>query len=1418
MTPQIFGRYTLIQRIGEGGMADVFLAEAGVAEGLKKRVVIKKIRSDVADQPEFMRMFVAEAEVALGLNHANIVQVFDFGRVGGAFYLAMELVEGVDLMRMVRLVGQRGERVPIVIAAYIAHQVAAGLAYAHAKRDDFGRPLAIVHRDISPHNIMLSLAGTVKILDFGIARTAARARRNGGAEDSTIQGKIAYMSPEQANGWPLDARSDIYSLGVVLYELLIGELVFRDADRMAALEQVRTRPLPPLRRVAPEVPEELAAVVDRALAREPSERWDSARAMQSALSAFLHRADPVVDDEVLSAFVAARVPDPLFSRGSGDAEVTREIEGSQSQLHAPPRPEVRRVVLLKAALAPAPGAELPAEPARFYALARDIAYKRDAQVCELGPRGLLLVFGAVLDPGDVDEAALRAALALREAASEAAPGHQIGVVLAAAPLPIRHVPEGMPTVEVGHDLRRHLQAMADGVLDGPVLVAGDLAARLGASWQFGPPRAIEVVRPRRAVDLTGGVLPPWASALAQAAPLLGPVVAPRLVTVGGRQPLYGRELELKLLRDNFAEAIRARVARTVLVVGGPGIGKRALLDRFLAALPRGGCVVLRARGQWRRRNVPLGVFHEMLRQFLDAGPDTSAADIESRLVSERVVGAGELAQALARALGVSPGTGTIAHARSDSEVATDPQSRRERLWRPIRRLIRALAQRRPVLVVVEDLHYVDAHSAGLLREWLQEPHSLPLMGLATARPGPRADELRAMPRVHTIELRELDDHARRELVVRRFDDPAEAEELAAAIVARTGGNPLFIEETLADLLRRGVIGPGDDGRLWRVHQRGARIDVPPSVEDALLARLDALDPEVRALIDGAAVLGLTFRTGELAALLAHPVAELAAPLAALVDAGLLERPPLPAGAPPAARFATLSLHEVARANLAPGTCEAMHARAAELKAARADYQAGRDDGPIADHWAQARRPEAAIEPALRAARFARDVAGNVEAYYYLSLALRSMRSDADPRAWDALREREAILAAWGRRRAQGADLRALLRLALGNNEREVYALGRLLRFYLDCGRIQRAEQLFPRLARQTESLPDADPHRALVGELGSALMLARDRPEEAERLAAAGLAHCPPEAAAQRCRLHAALGRSQLAQGRLAEAVVNFEATLHLAQKTGLLRLEGEALNSLGEVAGRGTRYQEAVDYFRAALQVDRDLGDRAATGTKLANLGIVYTAIGLYRRAERYLRKALELHEAIGHPGLLVEVVVNLGEVSAEHGDVQAARALLLHAADMAAARGDARTELRARARLARALLDGGPADLDEARALAEDVLARARGLGLRTATCRALHVLSRLSERAGDLATARALEEEAVALVRAGAAPIDGVLSIHHLGRLLADVRPAESSSLLADAAAAVRARLEGLRDEDLRRGYLAQAKVREILGEAE
>ena len=1434
--PHAFGRYTLTQRIGEGGMAEVYLAQVTVAEGLSKRVVVKRIRKEFADQPEFTRMFVEEAKIALGLNHANIVQVFDFGQVHGSFYLAMELVEGLDLMGLVHSVRARGERVPVVIAAYIAHQAAAGLAYAHQRRDDFGTPLGIVHRDISPHNIMLSHAGTVKILDFGIARTAARARqqaesgalrqaRGDDSGDVTIQGKIAYMSPEQALGGPLDQRSDIYSLGVVLYELLSGELVFRHRDRLVALELVRTRPLAPLQSLVPELPDELAVVVDRALARSPEERWETARALQSALAGFLHRADPVVDDEVLSAFVG-RYAGPSLVAPPAPAthdDLTRDLEGSVDSQRidgsvgvegslgpasvSPPAPTLQRVVLLKAALEPAlPGERLSA-PTQFLALARDIAYKRDAEVCQLDAGGILLAFGTVLDTGDTDETAVRAALALREAIGESAPGYGIGVVLAGLPLALVRGEGGLQRAEVPVEVARRLQAIAARVLDGAVMIAGDLAPRLRRAWRVGPPLGQELERVADvSADMSLGTddsLP-----LEQAAPLLGPlrIAEERLPAVpGGRSLLVGRELEQKALRDAFAEAIRARSSRAMLVLGGPGVGKRALLERFIAGLPRGACVVLRGSGQWRRRNVPLGGFLELLRNFFGVDRSSTAADLEARLVAEQIQGA----ESIARTLAVARELTGAGEGRSE----LDPLERRDRLWRLIRRLIRGLAQRRPVLIVLENLHFLDEHSVGLLEEWMHGQHNLPLLGICTARPGPRADLLRALPGVHTVELRELDESARRELILRRFEDVEEAEPIAAAILARTGGNPLFIEETLADLLRRQILGWSPGGRTLQVRQRGATIELLPTIEAALHARIDALDPDDRALVDGAAILGLTCRTAELATLRLRPAAAVERAVERLIELGLFEE--AAAARFPSARFGTVSLHEVVTSQLSPSTAEALHREAAAIKQQRADHRPGRDDGPIADHLVQAGDPAAAIDPAMRAARAARDVAGNVEAYDYWSLALRAM-GPADPRRWEAVLAREAILQVWGRRRAQGADIRQILQLAEGapEPEREVIALGRLLRFYLECGRVQRAEQIYPRLAAQTLALPPGDPmdaHRAELGELGCDLMIRLGRPEQAEQLAVAALGHCPPgpRGLQQRCRLHICIGRAQLASGRLADATVSFEATLRLAQSAGYRRIEAEAQNFLGEVAGLSTRYQEAVERFRAALQIDRDLGDRAATGVKLANLGIAYTAIGLYRRAERHLRKALELHEAIGHPGLLGEVIVHLGEVLAELGEAAAARPLLDEAAAIAASRGDVRTELRARSRLARALLDAGAGEV--AGALATAVLARGREHGLRSAQVRALHVLSRLAEESGDQEQAIMLEAEAVRLVEAGAAPVDGVLSIHHLGHLTG------RDDLLQDAAARVRARLDDLRDPELRRGYLAQPKVQEILADA-
>jgi eukaryotic-like serine/threonine-protein kinase len=1428
--PRSFGRYVLTRLIAEGGMAEVYEASVRVAEGLTKRVVIKQVRKDFADQAEFMRMFVDEAKIALGLNHANLVQVFDFGQVEGAFYLAMELVEGIDLMRMFHAVKNAGDVFPPVIVAYLGHQVAAGLAYAHRKRDDHGRPLGIVHRDVSPHNVMVSYEGQVKILDFGIARTRERALERldvvdpvfpaSGHEEAlaseTIKGKVAYMSPEQAHGRPLDLRSDVYSLGVVLHELLTGKLLFRTKDRLAALDRVRSEPIPPLRDVAPEAPAALAAIVDRALARDPADRYDSARAMQSDLATFLHRADPVVDDEVLSNFVAQYhqpeppvvVPPDVLDPG------TRELGDS----HATPYPTRRsrapqRVVVVHVALLPSaalPGASAP-DLGPFHALVNDLAFKRDAQVLRLDERAAVLAFGTLLRTGDDADRALRVALTLREEVSELAPGLRLGIVVANAPAVVQRGSGGSVDVELRHGASAQLDQLARAHMEGPVMVSGSLVEHLSRAWRFGESNFVE---PAGGSSTISAVDPE----LEVVAPLQGASIdQERRIdqAPGGRALLYGRELELKILRDTFSEAIRNRQSRAILVLGEPGIGKRALVERFVASMPRTACWVLRAAGSWSRRNVPLGVFLDLVVRFLGIDHETRQHEIVAKLESHGVREADKLAEALASAMGLTGAGG----------ADLDPFSRRDRVWKLVRRLITTLAQRRPVLIVLENIHFHDEQSILLLREWIQDRHPWPILGLTTGRSAnKRVEAVRSETNITVVELSELDATARREFIVRRFEDPASAGDLADRILARTGGNPLFIEQVLASLLDQGVVRWNAQGRHLVVAKPGADVELPPSAEAALAGRVEELSRSDREVLQGAAILGRQFRSHELAELLERSVAK---GLERLVERHFLERIAQQSPMGDNVRFATVSLHDVCRANLPSERARHLHARAAELISKRPDYSPERDDGPIAEHLLRADRGTEAVEPALRAAMRAYDLAGNVEAYYHLSQALQAMTED-DPRRWDALLRRERILRAWGRRRAQGADVRHLLKAAddLGDPEKIAIASIRLLRFYLEVGRTHQADRLVPRLEQRIGQLPKPAPFLAVLGELQSELMFAKGDFEEAERIARSALVYCAADARGQRqrCRLLRSIGQVRNSIGAFAEAREVYHEALEIARAIGNQRLEANLLNSLGEVAGRSTHYQEAVDFFKAAIAIDRDLGDRFATGRKLANLGMTYSAIGLYRRAERYLRKALELHEAVGHPGEFNDVIVHLGEVVAFMGDLESARALLLDAARVAVTRGDVRTELRARIRLAQALVDdetgeASAEDLATAKMIGEQVMSTARAQGLRTSRCRALYVLARVAERRDDLDQAIGLERDAVTLVRAGAAPLDGVRSIHHLGRLLvAAGETDEGDALLREAADIVESRLEDLRDEDLRRGYLEHPEARRILAAGE
>ncbi|MBW2730989.1 MAG: serine/threonine protein kinase [Deltaproteobacteria bacterium] len=297
-----FGKYELIQRIAIGGMAEVFLARTYGAEGFVKELVIKRILPQLNEDPDFVSMFINEARLAARLQHANIVQIYDFDHVEGNYYIAMELMDGADLRRIQSAASRRAMPLPRTLGIHVGIEVLKGLHYAHT-REHHGEALQIVHRDISPHNLLLSFAGEVKVVDFGIAKVAAlhAATRTG-----MVKGKLTYMAPEQVRGDPVDSRTDLYALGIILWELLTGRRLYENAGSEGELVAAARRgQVPPLAECLPDVEVELAGVVDRLLCPDPAQRYVSAADALADLSQFSGATDAFEVSEYLRRLLPA---------------------------------------------------------------------------------------------------------------------------------------------------------------------------------------------------------------------------------------------------------------------------------------------------------------------------------------------------------------------------------------------------------------------------------------------------------------------------------------------------------------------------------------------------------------------------------------------------------------------------------------------------------------------------------------------------------------------------------------------------------------------------------------------------------------------------------------------------------------------------------------------------------------------------------------------------------------------------------------------------------------------------------------------------------------------------------------------------------------------------------------------------------
>jgi serine/threonine protein kinase len=304
-----FGPYLVYEQLGIGGMATVHRAETTGIEGFRRPVALKRMLPHVAANDDLVRSFVREARLASHLRHANVAQTYDLGKVDDIYFIAMELVVGRTLRDVLRLCAKRSILIPIPIALNILTQVCDALDYAHNLTDDSGAALGIIHRDVSPSNVIVAEGGVVKLIDFGIAKASTTDMQT---MSGTIKGKFGYMAPEYLGG-TIDARADLFALGIIAYEMLTGRPLFQGRDDMDTLYRVKSMKIAPPSVATPDVPMEIDSIVMTALERDPEARWQRAAAMRVALTTEVKRLGMTIIDQEVTRWV-----DAIFTDALGD--------------------------------------------------------------------------------------------------------------------------------------------------------------------------------------------------------------------------------------------------------------------------------------------------------------------------------------------------------------------------------------------------------------------------------------------------------------------------------------------------------------------------------------------------------------------------------------------------------------------------------------------------------------------------------------------------------------------------------------------------------------------------------------------------------------------------------------------------------------------------------------------------------------------------------------------------------------------------------------------------------------------------------------------------------------------------------------------------------------------------------------------
>ncbi len=1440
-------------------MAEVFLAKSFGAEGLEKILVIKRILPDISDNRRFVDMFISEAKIAVDLNHPNIVQIYDFGKVDETYFLAMEFVDGADLGEVLSAARKGEKPMSVGDAVFIGTQIAKGLDYAHRRKDRFGEPLNIVHRDVSPQNILISRDGTVKVVDFGIAKASSVADQN----PKAVKGKFSYMSPEQARGKDVDNRSDIFSLGVVLFEMLTGRPLFKFTTKDETLSMVKSAVVPDIVSLNPDIPEELIELVYRVLSKDPDERPQTARDLQveltkilyamgefrdsATIASYFHKLEPHLspDPETESTAIASDLA--TFRQGTG---VVTATGGTMVHTQTPPLTVVADDVTRVAQMQTRERKECVIISGRLQGLFQlrsvlgqdrwfqilqeytrivdSIAYKSDAVVHRVNEDGFVILLGVPVSSVNDAETAARVSLDLHEAVAGMNPSldHPISLSVGIA---IGHVILEQEVDKTGrrfswsfYDSAHELaDKMARVGMAREILLGGQVYRRIRKTYDC---ESVDSLRFQGAEDEETQKI--------QAYLLSGPKSQTDRIDEVKRayHGFHGRELPLKAMRERFREAMLDNRSTAVVIKGPTGIGKSTLVEEFLGGLDPRNVRFLRGVVPSYDRDVPLACLATLMAEMMRLGDREDLRQIRTTL-STRVNAlfhSEDEAEKdiLLHSLGALFG---IRFPDSDFELLAADE-RRHRIFLSVRKLITKFAEKKPIVVVIDDAHYLDSMTLSFVAEYVDEEADVPAILVLTADTVPALEsneweQLLAQKDVWVEELDELTPTEAKQLITEllrqhRISDA----DLVDEILRRSGGSPLFIKEVVDVLRDRGVLTNPDERR--KLSDGESPNWLPSNVDGLLRSRIDRLELTLKTMLQRVSLLWSPFSGSDADLVLEGE--DVPADLHRLVELGFLSRADMPQGAthetydpfqaPPEKReyrFANALTQEVAARGLVDDEASEIHRKLADHLI---DSGGDPSSALIARHFDGAGQTERSVEYYFQAADAAFEQFGAAESLRLVEKVLQRVDHESEM-GYQALKIKAKALVQVGGKEETAATLENLEEIAEAQDDPMELAdvLLRLARFKFNWSQMRSARELADRVAElaQENDAPLFEARSWLIhtmvdlneGSRESAL----ERTRKAEEVASG---HEDGQSViVDALNLRGIILRQS---GRHSEALEAYERGIELAESAELSQPRRTLLTNAGIALAYLGRFDEAITRYEEALEQSRRLGHRREEAGLLVNLGHAHLLRGAHEEAVKAVRRGNYLARKTNSHPELADGLITMGLIYVERNEHTKAEPSLHEGLRLADSIPNVYLSVHATLLLAQVHLAAGTSDAARIALMqAEDAVERSEGADMVWGVSYGNMLMARALKILGEREKAIKRSQKAVDYVNEGEIYAIEEILYYHFDILPDDEEHAQyRQQAIARAREVIMHRRDMLPDEEARNLFVNRPLNRQIL----